>query len=89
MTRHIGGAWNWVWTDMMPGDRTHFMRYGKGPRGLIGITVKPNAMKTWALSLHICCSIQKDIREMTLVPTRDDGEKPSQRGNVQMAVENS
>ena len=28
----------------------------------IGVTLKPNAMKTWALSLHICCRIQKDIR---------------------------
>ena len=50
---------------MMSDDRTNFMRYGKGPRGLIGITVKLNAMKTWALTLHICCRMQKDIREMT------------------------
>ena len=78
MTRHIGGSWNWImWTDLMSGDRTNFMRYGKGPRGLIGIAVNPNAMTTWALSLHICCRIQKDIREMTMVPTRDVAEKPS------------
>ena len=63
VTRHLAGAWNGMWTDMMI--ETTFMRYGKGPRGLIGITLKPNAMKTWALSLHICCRIQKDIREMT------------------------
>ena len=28
----------------------------------IGITLKPNAVNTWALSLHICCRIRKDIR---------------------------
>ena len=65
---------------MMSGDRTHVMRYGRGPRGLIGITVKAIAMKTWALSLHICCRMQNDIREMTLAPARDVDETPSQRG---------
>ena len=46
MTRHIAGAWNGMWTDMMSGGRTNFMRYGKGPRGLIGSTVKPNKRKS-------------------------------------------
>ena len=49
----------------MAGDRTNFVRCGKGPHGLIGITVKPNVMATWALSLYIFCRIQNDIREMT------------------------
>ena len=67
VTSHIAGAWNGVCADMLSDDdRTDIMRYGKGPRGLIGITVNPNAVKTWALSLHICCRIQKDIREMNL-----------------------
>ena len=38
VTRHLAGAWNGMWTDMMI--ETTFMRYGKGPRGLIGITLK-------------------------------------------------
>ena len=42
----IAEAWNGMWTDMMSGDKTNLMRYGKGPRGLIGITVKP-AGKVW------------------------------------------
>ena len=29
VTRHITGAWNGMWTDMMSGGRTNFMRYGK------------------------------------------------------------
>ena len=30
VTHHIAGAWNGMWTDIMYGDRTHFMRYGLG-----------------------------------------------------------
>ena len=46
MTRHITGAWNVIWADMMSDDSTDFMRYGKGPRGLIGITIKPSKWKS-------------------------------------------
>ena len=56
--------------DKVSDDRTNFMRCGDGPRDLIGITVKPNAMNIWASSLNICCRLQKNIREMTLVPAR-------------------
>ena len=44
---------------MVSDDRTKFMRYGIGPRDLIGITDKPNVMTNWALSLHICCRLPK------------------------------
>ena len=46
VTRHISGALNGMGTDMMSGGRTKFMRYGKGPRGQNGITVKPNKRKS-------------------------------------------
>jgi hypothetical protein len=45
VTRHTPGVWNGMWTDMMI--ETTFMRYGKGPNGIIGITLKPNTLKTW------------------------------------------
>ena len=45
VTCHIAVAWNGIWTDMMSGGRTNFMRYGKGPHGLIVTTVKPNKRK--------------------------------------------
>ena len=45
VTRHITGAWNVIWTDLMSDDRTNFMRYGKGPNGLIGIIDKPSKWK--------------------------------------------
>ena len=44
---------------------TTFMRYGKGPRGMIGITLKPETLKTWAFSLHTCSLVANDISNMT------------------------
>jgi hypothetical protein len=43
---------------------TTFMRYGPGPGGIIGITLKPETLKTWALGLHICCRLEQDITEI-------------------------
>ena len=48
--RHQKGFWNGIWTDMFI--ETTFMRYRKGPGGLIGLTLKPNVVKKWAYSLH-------------------------------------
>ncbi|KAJ8409789.1 hypothetical protein AAFF_G00218480 [Aldrovandia affinis] len=40
------------------------MRYGHSAGGIIGITLKPEALKIWALSRHICCKIESDMKEM-------------------------
>lgn len=57
--RHTPGTWNAMWTDMTI--ETTFMRYGKDLRGIIGMTMKPNTLKTWALSLHSCSVLIKDV----------------------------
>lgn len=44
---------------------TTFMRYGHGPRGIIGITLKPETLKTWDLGLHICSRLEQDIADIT------------------------
>ena len=44
---------------------TTFMRYGHSPRGIIGITLKPETLKTWALCLHICSRLEQDIADIT------------------------
>jgi len=62
VTRHTPGIWNGIWSDMMI--ETTFMRYGKGPGGIIGNTLKPSTVKTWALSLHICSMLAKDFSDM-------------------------
>ena len=60
--RHQRGLWNAIWSAMFI--ETTFMRYGKGPGGLIGVTLKPKAVKKWANSLHICTQVLKDLDEM-------------------------
>ena len=60
--RHQKGFFNGIWSDMHI--ETTFMRHGKGPRGLVGITLKPKAVKQWSLSLHACSQILQDLEEM-------------------------
>ena len=40
-----------------------FRRYGKC-KHRIGITLNPKALKTWALSLHLCGQVAADVAEM-------------------------
>jgi len=36
---------------------TTFMRYGKGLKGIMGITLKPSAVRRWSFSMHVCCRV--------------------------------
>ena len=60
--RHQQGHWNGVWSDMYI--EATFMHYGKGPGGIVGVTLKPGVVKKWANSLYICTEILKDLDEM-------------------------
>ena len=60
--RHQKGLWTAIWSDMII--ETTFMRYGKGPCGLIGVTLKPKAVQKWANSLHIGTHVLTDLDEM-------------------------
>ena len=60
--RHIDGIWNAIWSDMFI--ESMFMRYGHGKSGIIGITLQPETLKTWALSRHICAGLVNDIKKM-------------------------
>ena len=57
--RHKPGIWNAVWSDMFI--ESTFMRYGHGAGGIIGITLKPSALKKWAFSMHICSQLKQDV----------------------------
>ena len=50
--RHQRGLWNGIWSDMFI--ETTFKQYGHAPGGIIGITLKPETLKVWALSLQAC-----------------------------------
>ena len=41
--RHQKGYWNGIWSDMFT--KTTFLRYVKGPGGIVGVTLKPNVVK--------------------------------------------
>ena len=56
VTRHIHGVWNAIWTDQFI--ETTFMKVGKSTCGIIGVTLKPKVVQTWALSRHICGQIE-------------------------------
>ena len=65
MCLNMPELWNGLWSDMFI--ETTFMRYGHGKAGIIGITLKPETLKTWALSLHVCGKLLEDLstlREM-------------------------
>ena len=62
VTRHQKGFWNGIWSDMFI--ETSFMRFGKGPAGLIGLTLRPKSMKVWAYSLHSCTRILHDLDDI-------------------------
>ena len=40
------------------------MRYGKGQGELIGVTLNPETVKKWALSLHTCNNVLRDLDTM-------------------------
>ena len=60
--RHLKGLWNAIWSDIFI--ETIFMRYGKGPGGLIAVTLKAEVVQKWASSLHICTHGLKVLDEM-------------------------
>ena len=62
ITRHEQGYWNGISSDMYI--ETTFMHYGKGPVGIVGVTLKPSVVKKWPNSLHICTEILKDLDNM-------------------------
>ena len=68
--RHVPGVWNGIWSDMFI--ETTFMRYGHGKRGIIGVTLKPETLKIWSLSLHICSRLEQDLS--SFINPDDDSE---------------
>ncbi len=57
LIRHLISLWK---TSLV----TTFMRYGHGPNGFIGITLNEKAVHKWAMSLHICSRLMKDVADL-------------------------
>ena len=60
--RHMNGLWNGICSDMII--ESTFMRCGHGRSGIVGIMLKPETLKTWALSRHICSQLMEDLAEL-------------------------
>ena len=43
---------------------TTYMRYSLGHQGIVGITLKPESLKTWAYSLHACSRLINGLNEI-------------------------
>ena len=43
---------------------TTFIKYGKGPGGLIGVTLNTTTVKKWINGLHICTRILENLDTM-------------------------
>lgn len=52
VVRHKDGYWNSKWSFMYM--ETTFIHHGKGPVGIVRVTLKPEVVKEWANSFHIC-----------------------------------
>ena len=66
---HKKGIWNGIWSDMMI--ETTYMKYGKGPSGLIGITTNPRSVQIWSNSHHIVNETLRNLERFTQ-EERDD-----------------
>ena len=57
--RHREGIWNGIWSDMMI--ETSYMKFDKGPNGIIGKTTKPRTLQIWAKSQHSCSEVLQSL----------------------------
>ena len=56
----LEGFWNGIWTDMSI--ESTYMKIGKGPSGLIGITTNERSVKIWANGHHLCGELLTELQ---------------------------
>lgn len=60
---HVEGLWNGIPSDQFI--KTMWMKRGKGPSGIIGVTQNPQTMATWSYSQHAVITLTADLQMMT------------------------
>ena len=68
--RHKQGIWNGIWSDMII--ETTFMKFKKGPTGIIGKTTSPRTIQIWANSQHKCIEV---LQNLDTLRNRDEPSK--------------
>ena len=69
--------WNGIRSDRYI--ETTFMHYGHGPGGIIGVTLKSETLKTWALGLHVCSRLEQEITDVVGSEKRESGKPIKKR----------
>ena len=57
--RHQAGIFNGIWSDMAI--ETTYMKVGKGPSGMIGMTTNDRSVSIWANSHHFCGELLTEL----------------------------
>ena len=56
--------------------------HSKGPHGIIGSTLQPNTVKTWALGIHSIGMLIKDVDSVLDVTINPSGHKEELKGRI-------
>ena len=87
---HNACLFNGIWSDIAI--ETTFMRYGHGQSGIIGITLIPETLKTWAYSLHACNTVVSNLDQMRTqeqhVPASQTHHKEEAKARVKTDTKN-
>ena len=61
--RHRPGIWNGVSSDLFI--ESKYMRYGKGQRGIVAVTLQPGTLRRWALGFLIFSQLKQDVEGLS------------------------
>ena len=56
------GFWNGIWSDMAI--ESTYMKIGKGPSGIVGITTNDRSVSIWANSHHLCSELLTELSDL-------------------------
>ena len=79
--QHTESVFSGIWSDMAI--ETTYMRFGHGPVGVVGKTLKPETLKVWAYSQSACTKIVSDLEEMN-GRNKNKSEKHKEEENSQI-----
>ena len=79
--QHTESVFSGIWSDMAI--ETTYMRFGHGPVGVVGKTLKPETLKVWAYSQSACTKIVSDLEEMN-ERNKNTSEKHKEEENSQI-----
>ena len=61
---------------------TTYMKFGRSPGGLVGVTLKPKSVIIWAYSFHKISTMTKELKEITDTSNREGKHKEEYKGRM-------